>query len=444
MQVSIDPFFTLGELNQLARESKFVQRDSKLKGHMFLDLIVFNSENLKKQSLNDLSIAVTDKFGFKIERQSLQDRFNMYALAFLKKTLETMVKKQVSDEFVLTEFQYFNRIIIKDSVCFQIDESLAEHYPGSGGSGSGAAIRIQFEYDILCGRIIDLSINAFNEQDTKDSVETIELTQERDLIIRDLAYMNLQVLRLIIKRLAFFLCRPNSTTNIYKDKVGKDKINFKQQRNFMKKHNISIMEKTVYMGSKERIKVRLIMHLMPPEEVSKRIRKAKENSKKKGRSAPSSEYIDRAHLNLFITNASEEQIPAENTWLLYRLRWQIELMFKIWKSVCDIEKVKKVKKHRLECYVYSKLIFIVLGWQIIWRIAKHLFRKEGKALSFYKAYKTLVNRKIDDLRDIFMLGKGKLKTFMNKFYDISRTNHLLERRMQTPTSLEILLGCSDV
>ncbi|CAB1084749.1 hypothetical protein D1AOALGA4SA_12259, partial [Olavius algarvensis Delta 1 endosymbiont] len=33
----------------------------------------------------------------------------------------------------------------------------------------------------------------------------------------------------------------------------------------------------------------------------------------------------------------------------------------------SIEKVKKVKIHRLQCYIYSKLVLIVLSWQILWR-----------------------------------------------------------------------------
>jgi hypothetical protein len=63
----------------------------------------------------------------------------------------------------------------------------------------------------------------------------------------------------------------------------------------------------------------------------------------------------------------------------YRLRWQIELIFKIWKSIGKIRAVKKVKQPRLECYVYAKLIFIVLGWQLLWRVAKVLYHREGPA-----------------------------------------------------------------
>lgn len=404
-------------------------------------MIVFNSENLKEQSLNDLTILVGKKSGIDISKQSLHDRFNKYAVSFLKETLEKILNKQICVEPLIKDVEKFNRILIKDSVCFQIDESLSEYYPGSGGNGSSASVRIQFEYDLLCGRINDLSVNAFNSQDAKDSIATIELTKQDDLIIRDLAYMGLEALELIAKNLAFFLCRLSPTVNVYEIKKGEYlKINFKKIYNYLKKKNLSVMERRVYLGKQAKLEVRLIIHLLPQDEYEKRIRKAKKNNKKKNRGGLSKEYKARAALNMFISNADENLIPTANVWPLYRLRWQIELIFKVWKSICDIEKVKKVKKHRLECYIYSKLIFITLGWQILWNIAQQMLTQEGKALSFYKAFKTLLCA-INELREIIIFKIKELKYFMVEFYQISRTKHLLEKKKQTPTSIEFLINC---
>ena len=115
------------------------------------------------------------------------------------------------------------------------------------------------------------------------------------------------------------------------------------------------------------------------------------------------------------------------------------MVFKIWKSVCDIEKVKKVKQHRLECYIYAKLLIIVLGWQVLWRIAGTLFYREGKALSLIKASKTLIGRQINKLQELFVKGTNSVKSFMMEFYDLSRTHHILEKRREEPTSMELLL-----
>ncbi len=172
MRGQFENHFNPDEIEQLARDKNFVQRDSKLNGGTFLSLIIFNSNSLHYESLNDLTIALNKKHGVDISKQGLDDRFNIYAVQFLKAALEDLLQQQLAEKISFRNCLEFKRILIKDSVCFQIDESLAQYYPGSGGSGSKANVRIQFEYDILDGKIVDLSLNAFNDQDAKNSVLT--------------------------------------------------------------------------------------------------------------------------------------------------------------------------------------------------------------------------------------------------------------------------------
>lgn len=439
----VHPFFTEEEIDQLAKETRFVQRKGKISGRLFFELIVFHSETLKSQSLNDLSVTLYDRHDIKIKKQSLHERFNNNAVFFLKEALNRMLRKQL-DLCITKNNTRFKRILIKDSTCFQIDSSLADAYPGSGGNGSKASVRIQFEYDALSGNVNDLSIHPFNEQDATNSIATIELTREDDLIIRDLAYMSLSVLQSIQTMKAFFLCRANPSVNIFEkqsDNDGFQKVDFVKMRKHMQNNGLQYIEKEVYLGKNEQFKTRLIVYLLPEKDIAERIRKAERNNKKKGQKPLSKEYKARAALNLFISNASPEMIPVKKAWLLYRYRWQIELIFKIWKTICHIEKIKKVKKDRLECYILSKLILIMLGWKILWRTAQLLIVTDGKYLSFYKAAKTLINRMMEQLRTVFLLGNGRTKTFMEKFYKISKRNHLLEHRMGEPTSMELLFHC---
>lgn len=437
--------FSNEEIEQLARETNFVQRSSRISGVIFLELLVFNNENLKSLSLNDMTITLKQKHGVDVSKQSLQERFNSHALLFLKKFLENIIKDRIVIDSKLVEMNDYNRILIKDSVCFQIDDSFSTYYPGSGGSGSKASIRIQLEYDLLTGTINDLSINAFNDQDAKNSEETIELVEEGDLVIRDLAYMGLSVLKRIGEKQAFFICRLNPTTKVY-EKYGRDfvELQFAKLLKYMKKNNISLIEKNIYLGLSKKVNCRLVIGTLPQNVVDERIRKARENNKKKGRGEPSEEYKSRCHFNLFVTNTDPEQVPAKNVILFYKLRWQIELIFKIWKSLCGIEKVKKVSKYRLECYIYAKLIFIALGWKIVWQTAKMLYSEKKKALSYYKAFKTLLRNKLDEFYSVLRSGKNEVMGFLFDFYQISSRHHLLESRLNKPNSLEILLGCLNV
>ena len=56
----------------------------------------------------------------------------------------------------------------------------------------------------------------------------------------------------------------------------------------------------------------------------------------------------------------------------------------------------------------------------------------------------MLGKKIAELRELFMLGKGRIEVFMARFYDLSRTHHLLEKRQKEPTSLELLLSALNV
>ena len=159
LQGKFESHFSSEEIEQLARENKFVQRASKLNGITFLSLIVFNSNSLHDESLNDLTVSLNRNHDVDISKQGLDDRFNANAVQFLTAALENLLQQQLQDEDLYLKCFEFKRVLIKDSVCFQLDESLAQYYPGSGGSGSKANVRIQFEYDLLNGKIVDLSLN---------------------------------------------------------------------------------------------------------------------------------------------------------------------------------------------------------------------------------------------------------------------------------------------
>ena len=427
MQGQFENHFNPEEIEQLARNKKFVQRDSKLNGTTFLSLIIFNSNSLHDESLNDLTIALHKNHGVDISKQGLDDRFNAKAVQFLTAALENLLRQQLAEKISFRNCIEFKRILIKDSVCFQIDESLAKHYPGSGGSGSKANIRIQFEYDLLDGKIIDLSLNAFNDQDAKNSVLTLDVVNDGDLIVRDLAYMHLESLQGIVKRIGHFLCRLNTQAKVYQEQDGEMvALDFSGIVKAMRQHNIRQIEETVFIGKDQELRVRLFIYLLPEAVYNERMRKANLSAKNKGRQL-SKEYKARAGLNLFITSAPEELISIETAWQIYTLRWQVELTFKVWKSLCKIDKVKKVKKDRLECYIWSKLLLIVLCWRVAWFTGMLLRRHHGKNMSYFKAFKTLMHD-VGTLKKIFVDGTVSAESYLAEFLILSSKKHLLEKK----------------
>jgi hypothetical protein len=106
----ISPFFSQEELEILARESGFVKRTGKITGSIFLKLIIFNSEQLKTQSLNDLTVTLNQKYQIDMAKQSLNERFNENAVTFVQMALEKMLNSQI-DRNKLFEIEGINRIL---------------------------------------------------------------------------------------------------------------------------------------------------------------------------------------------------------------------------------------------------------------------------------------------------------------------------------------------
>jgi len=81
-------------------------------------------------------------------------------------------------------------------------------------------------------------------------------------------------------------------------------------------------------------------------------------------------------------------LKSEEVIQLYRLRWQIELVFKSWKSLLDIHKVKAVKRERLECQLIAKFIWILLNWKIFQCIDAFVKKNSPEyACSIWKFFK---------------------------------------------------------
>ena len=76
---------------------------------------------------------------------------------------------------------------------------------------------------------------------------------------------------------------------------------------------------------------------------------------------PATESQRRFLLSSYATNLSAEQAPAEMIPTLYSLRWQIELIFKTWKSGVGLTQVRHAStKDALLTFVYARLLYGVV------------------------------------------------------------------------------------
>jgi hypothetical protein len=246
----------------------------------------------------------------------------------------------------------FSEIYLEDSSLIQILDVHKDKFKGAGRSLAG--VRINFLYSVFHQNFIDIDIFPGNQNDQKNSKLSINKLKENSLILRDLGYFKLSAFRDIINNKGYFLSRYLNGTKLRKTLSGKLlKINdlFKEMKR--KAYN----EFFIYLGAKEKLPVRIIIHKTPKKEYLERIRKISKKIKDRKKKEISKDYKERLKYSIFITNIPKNKLEGKYIGTLYKYRWEIENIIKELKSLLDIDSIKKVKcENKLKSILYARLI----------------------------------------------------------------------------------------
>jgi hypothetical protein len=404
---------------------------------VFFDLLFYAVSLSQNSSLEYLVSYLSSQYGIELCKQSLDERFSEKAVTFVKSVLSQLIIEQFSPILYCEAFlSDFIHVRIKDSTKFKVPSNLATHYKGSGGSGSTAGISIQYEFDLKTGKFLDLTLTEAIRNDQQDAKETAENVCKGDLVIRDLGYFSIPVLQQIIKQDAFFLSKLLTGVSVYDE--NDVEIDFQKLHVSMTKNGIEKSENHVLIGSKDKMPVRLVIELVPPHVYEQRVRRKQKEDAQKGRKmTDKTKFL--LHFNLFVTNVEASVLPLEKIMPLYRFRWQIELMFKNWKSVFSIHALQKMKEERYITMLYIRLILIIVNLQIINQVQSTLSKQAVKPteviLSYKKTLQTLRNS-FSEILNILRCEQEKAIRFLEDIYLTLSKNHWREKRKKRENYIE--------
>ena len=132
-----------------------------------------------------------------------------------------------------------------------------------------------------------------------------------------------------------------------------------------------------YIGHIQKLPTRVIIHRLTDDQTQTRLKNQIIREKKKGiiMKEKSKQFMG---INVYITNTPSKEVPTQYVHPLYSLRWQIEILFKTWKSFFEIDECKIIKKERLECHLYGQLIGILLCSSTMFQMRQLLLEKKKK------------------------------------------------------------------
>jgi hypothetical protein len=120
------------------------------------------------------------------------------------------------------------------------------------------------------------------------------------------------------------------------------------------------------LGQEQQLPCRLIAWRVPEEQANRRRQKLRRENLRKYGKKPSAERLAWCDWTILVTNVPVELMTPEEAVVLYRARWQVELLFKRWKSQDLVAVLKGSTVVRQMVGVWSRLLAaLVQHWLVV-------------------------------------------------------------------------------
>lgn len=356
------------KIKDIAKKTNFVQRSSsRIKGNEFIQAMVMASMDPESTPLSGISDNLrTINAVSEMTVSALRQRINTpEAQKFIKNvyhyTIETKLKplsaelSTVRDKFNRGALQHFSSVLLHDSSTCVLNELLKKHFKGSGGSASSSLAKIDLIYDLKANSIEETILTDVREPDQTLSKRIAKHITKDTLLIQDLGYFEIESFCAVADHGGYYLSRLLGTVLVYlnKDDIKPVKLGTHLQMLQEKGEPLDI---EVYI-TKQKMKARLVAYPVPEEVFNQRRRDYNKTSKGKIASA---EFIARQRYTILITNVLEEIWDYEIVGTVYKIRWQIELIFKVWKSQLSIHYLKGTNPARIRCLIFTRMLTVSL------------------------------------------------------------------------------------
>jgi Transposase DDE domain len=324
----------------------------------------------------------------------------------------------------------FTAVLIHDSTTVGLPAALATVWPGCGGDGGTASLKISACLELVSGSL-DLSLEPGKQHDNESPL-LMRTPAKGSLVINDLGYFDLGRLAEWSAAGVFWITRASANISLTDD--GE----YQTLRNYLEallREKCVRVETWLSVGTGD-LSCRLIAIRCPAEVEARRRQKLYQRCQKRGET-PKRAALLLCGWTVFLTNVPQGMLTWREVWTVYRLRWQVELLFKRWKSLGGLGHSVGTKQDRLVVEVYAKLLGALMRqWLTMttgrgWRLGCSLYKMESVIQDWGLALLRAVG------------NFGELVRLLADLGEVLRNTPGVDRRTRRPSAFETLEDPND-
>jgi hypothetical protein len=296
-------------------------------------------------------------WGVAVTPQAVEQRFTDRAAGFLEALFRAASRQVVAGQVALAPLlERFPAVYLMDSSTVTLPDPLGDRFPGCGGSHGGgrAAMKIQVRWDLRRGALDAVAIEAGRDCDYKTPLQGDDLPPG-SLRIADLGYFDTEVFQRLGRRGCSWISRLQFGTSAFTPD-GRPLAPLP----WLARQPGPFVDRPILVGAERRVACRVVAWRVPEEVANRRRQKLIAEARRKDGRVPSRERLAWCDWTILITNAPAGLLTPEEVAVLYRARWQVELLFKRWKSLGLIAELGGATAVRQMVRLWSRLLAVLL------------------------------------------------------------------------------------
>jgi len=329
-------------LNQLARHCRFLQREREVDPFTLMLSMITTLGSGKVESLADLQRSYNFLSGENVAYKPFHNQLAIPAFAdFMRHAAEYLLARLIQQSLTVPlkgAFSEFKRIVLQDGSSFAVKDSLSGVYPGRFHTISPAAVELHVSYDVLHDKLeaVKLTEDTAGERAYLPTPEQLTET----LLLADAGYFSRDYVAGLIRARARFIIKAdgkiNPVVNCCHTKSKKRKnlsgMKLRSALPYLSKTQPNDLMVQWQTKNGDDFTCRLIVTWNP---VAKRFQ-------------------------TLATNLPRSRYHPARVIEAYRLRWQIELLFKEWKSYANLKGFNTGKPQIVEGLIWGSLMAATL------------------------------------------------------------------------------------
>ena len=337
-----------------ARAVRFVQRQRIADASSIFWALVVTLGSQPTQYVSDVLRTLNYQRGWSLRYKPFWNRLSKPAFArFMRETFQRLctdlvvrvLRKQAHAR------AFFSDIFIDDGTSFGVADGLQQVFPGRFTRLKPAAVELHARMSLFRDQMVSVKLAPDKEGERQFLPRPNQLAP-RSLNLRDRGYFALGDFHQLQKQKteAYVICRVRKSINpvvLSVQGVAPSLVRRWKGKRLadipLAKLNDGAEFRVAFKRKDEMLELRLVLRKIPPN----RRRGPKRPFKKQP--APRATWL------YLLTNLPETQFKTEDVLRLYRLRWQIELAFKDWKSYANLRALQSENPAIVEGLIWAAL-----------------------------------------------------------------------------------------